>query len=231
MKSMFNETADKFTRDTDRDIEEGGYIRGDLFLEMARLRIPAGGYILDYGCGPGRLGLLLARSGFRVRGVDTASGMIAQARKLDGRGCEIKFDVIDGFEDVLQPAVYDAVVCSSVIEYVPDPDTLLRGFHRVLRDSGVLIISYANKTSLWRRYWMRVGLPSPMRRDYHQVWDWNAFRGLLSKNGFRALERPKFFDSPCDGRFGRLIYSIPYLGQVGIVAARRQQPAGAGNPG
>ena len=35
---------------------------------------------------------------------------------------------------------FDAVVCSELLEHVPDPPAVLRGVHRVLRKGGVLLI-------------------------------------------------------------------------------------------
>src|SRR5215475_6475989 len=114
---------------------------------------------------------LLARAGFRVRSVDTSAGMIVEALKLDHQGVDLAFEIISASQAVLQPGCCDAILCSSVIEYVLDPDELLRSFRRALRPSGVLIISYANRSSLWRAYMNSGGSEAnPMYVPHHHTW-------------------------------------------------------------
>ena len=222
MSSLFDAVAEKFTRETDQAIQQNSYTRGRVILELVLGAIPTGHYVLDYGCGPGRLSLLLARAGYRVRGVDISEGMIAQALAQDRRGLNLEFETIRGPEEIAQPDSCDAIVCSSVIEYVVDPDSLLRQLHSTLRSSGVLIISYANKSSLWRRYGDRdPSRPNPLSTPQHQVWRWREFRELLGRTGFRVLSGPTFFDSPCDVRpWGRLFRRVSLVGSLGVVVAR-----------
>jgi SAM-dependent methyltransferase len=181
----------------------------------------AGDLVLDYGCGPGRLGLLLAKGGYRVRGVDTSPTMIQRALELKRDGLDIGFEIINGARQVAQPQSYDAIVCSSVIEYVADPDELLGIFNRALRRPGLLIISYANSSSLWRRYWERRAEANPMFTPNNRTWDWPQFKSLLAKHGFQPICAPRFFDSPCDRyRAGEIFRLVPFAGTVGVLAAR-----------
>ena len=183
---LFDDVAEKFAGAVDRALELDNYPRGRLFLELARRVAPANGLLLDYGCGPGRLSQLLARSGFRVRAVDVSEGMLAQARKLDCTNLDIEFRAIATVADVLLGSAFDAIVCSSVIEYVQDPDELLSGFRAALRNGGGLVISYANKSSLWRRHAHRTDrAENPMYTEHNHTWQWHEFRRLLERNGFR----------------------------------------------
>ena len=102
------------------------------------------------GVGRGALVLCSARSGFKVLGADPSKAMIAHAKDQDIRDLPIEFCV--GDESVLRPGSYDAIVCSSVIEYVAEPDKLLQDFRNSLRGTGFLIISYSNKWSPYRLY-------------------------------------------------------------------------------
>ena len=221
MSQLFDEVAGKFANDIDQAMNAGNYVRGDLFVALAKSAIPAGAYILDYGCGPGRLSYLLARSGFKVRGVDTSEGMIQQARSLDSKGLKIEFEPIVKFDQALPANTFDAVVCSSVIEYVENADELLQGFHHSLRKPGVLIISYANGSSYFRKRWAREAGDNPMGPSQHHTWDWAGFRALLEKNGFQATTQPKFYESPWDSRpWGSWFRGSSYIGSLGVVAAR-----------
>lgn len=48
------------------------------YRELARTRVPAGGRILELGCGSGRVTLPLARDGHTVVGLDASAPMLAQ---------------------------------------------------------------------------------------------------------------------------------------------------------
>jgi SAM-dependent methyltransferase len=223
--TVFDSAANQFTEGTDRAIAAGDYLRGRLVLQMTSAAARAGGLVLDYGCGPGRLAWVLAKEGFRVRGVDTSRGMIERALQLDCSGLDLQFALVQGVADIDEPNAYDAVLCSSVIEYVPNPDEVLDVFSRVLRRPGALIISYANKSSLWRRRWEQQAKANPMFTPHNRTWNWTEFRDLLTRHGFRPVCAPRFFESPCDAyRFGRVFRRLPLAGSLGIVAA---EPTGA----
>ena len=227
MKQVFDQVANRFARSIDGTIQAGHYARGDLFVELAQQAFATNGHVLDYGCGPGRLSLLLANEGFRILGVDTSPGMIAEANSLDRRGLPVKFTAIETADEALAAATYDGIVCSSVIEYVADADALLNGFRRSLRDSGALIISFANSGSIFRWYWERRAPPNPMGAAQHHVWTWREFRALLARNGFVTVTKPRFFDWPMGrGAFGKFFDRLPFLGSIGVVVAR---PVNASN--
>ena len=220
-ESRFDQIASTFARDIDDAIASGRYPRGDAFSALAARRLARGAHVLDFGCGPGRLSLLLARAGFQVHGVDPSEGMIEQARRLPRGGLAVEFERIPDHR-ALAADTYDAVVCSSVIEYVDDPRALLDGLHRALRTSGMLIVSYANRSSFWRWYWLRAAPSNPLSAEQHHVWKWREFRRLLDETGFCALGRPRYFESPLDRTpLGRWLDGVALGGSLGIVAARR----------
>ena len=220
MSKLFDDVAGKFAHDIDTAMHKNHYVRGKIFAELAKKYIPSGGEVLDYGCGPGRLSFMLANLGLKVRGVDTSAGMIGQAQAMDRQALNIKFDVIDDFKEVLVPNAYDAIVCSSVVEYIEDVDELLQGLRLALRSSGVLIISYANRSSLWRQHWTRSEATNPMGPGQHHVWSKPEFRALLVRNGFNIMSRPKFFESPSERwPWGALLRHSPYVGSLGVLVA------------
>jgi SAM-dependent methyltransferase len=220
-ESRFDQIARTFAREVAEAIASGRYVRGDAFGALAARRLRRGAHVLDFGCGPGRLSLLLARAGFQVHGVDPSEGMIEQASRLPREGLALGFQRIPD-HGALATDAYDAVVCSSVIEYVAEPRDLLGGLHRALRPSGILIVSYANRSSFWRWYWRRSAPSNPLSAEQHHVWNWREFRRLLEESGFRALGRPRFFQSPLDRKpLDRLLGGVALGGSLGIVAARR----------
>ena len=221
MNQIFDVVAGKFANDTDVAMSDGNYLRGNLFVNLVKKNLPPLSHLLDYGCGPGRLSLLLSDSGFKVHGVDTSRGMIAEANKQNITATNVKFEAIHEFDEINSQIKYEGIVCSSVIEYVTDADALLQGFSRSLCAGGILIISFANQSSLWRQHWSRVDAQNPMKTDQHQCWTLSEFKLLLRRNGFEPISRPQFFESPTDAWPGSsfLRYS-PRIGSIGLIAAR-----------
>ena len=220
--ALFTRSAGTFAAGIDGLCAEGKYLRGELFLRAAQRFMPVGGEVLDYGCGPGRISLLLARVGLRVHGMDPAAGMIEQANAQDLTGLDVRFSLIPETGTALPTGGFDAVVCSSVIEYVPVAAELLTAFHRALRPQGVLILSYANRRSLWRLYANWRNPHAPHLEYQKNVWSFAEARRELDNAGFAIVAGPHFFDSPFDHRPGCGWLARSSLGgTLGLVVARR----------
>lgn len=106
----------------------------------------AGGAILDLGCGPGHLPLMLceAIAGATVLGVDLAASMIAIAEEHRGRSPHrdrVSYRVADA-KDLgdLADASFDAVVSNSLLHHIPEPAGFLRECARLVRPGGALLI-------------------------------------------------------------------------------------------
>lgn len=217
--AIFDDTAGRFASRIDQQISSRRYSRGDLFLSAALSTVPANGHILDYGCGPGRISALLGRNGFRVLGMDLSPGMIATARQQPLGDLPVEFEVCTSLPAEAQQGKFDAVVCSSVIEYVPDPADLLRSFFAALRPSGVLIISFSNRYCLSRAL-IKMRLQNPHLSAQKHMWSAQQFSGLLERSGFRTIRRVVYFDSIFD-RFDPLqfVSSSRVVGTLGLAIA------------
>ena len=102
----------------------------------------AGGSVLDFGCGPGRLSLMLARFADRVHGVDFSAPGIGIADLLaEITSTEnVRFTVADLDAVAGSDERYDVVVAAGTIEHLPDPLDALRVWQRVLVPGGLLAI-------------------------------------------------------------------------------------------
>jgi ubiquinone/menaquinone biosynthesis C-methylase UbiE len=103
-------------------------------------RVPAGGSVLDLGCGTGELASAVAAAGLRATACDISSEMLHRAAAADPSGA-VNWVQLDPDWQVLPfgPQTFDAVVASSVLEYVDDPTAVLRECCRVLRPGGVVL--------------------------------------------------------------------------------------------
>ena len=223
--TMFNDSAAAFAQSIDTLIAQDRYQRGKLFLDAVQTHVPDGAEILDYGCGPGRISCLLAREKYRVTGFDASPGMLREATKLARPGLDLQFRLDPNEGRDLETAKFDAIVCSSVIEYVVDPKQLLRRFHNGLRPGGHLVISYSNKSSLWRKYArMRYGKSLEFYRYQHNIWSFGEFKKILAAEGFETLTQPQFFEAgPFDKRPAlNFLTASPLVGILGLVVARQQ---------
>jgi 2-polyprenyl-6-hydroxyphenyl methylase/3-demethylubiquinone-9 3-methyltransferase len=220
--TLFTRTASEFVISADRLVEEGKYVRGELFVKAAKHFVRRGGEILDFGCGPGRIAVLLARSGFRVQGVDPAPGMLREAAAQDLTGLEIEFALIPEESPSLPGAAFDGVVCSSVIEYVPSATDLLAAFRETLRPNGILLLSYANRLSLWRKHAKWRYPCAPHLALQRHIWNFHQVREELRRAGFALLDGPTYFESPFDRKpFCGWLSRLAVIGTLGLLVARR----------
>jgi 2-polyprenyl-3-methyl-5-hydroxy-6-metoxy-1,4-benzoquinol methylase len=221
--SLFDETAAAFAASTDQQLARDRYLRGQHFVDAVLATTAAQAYILDYGCGPGRLAQCIGRHDRRVLGVDTSERMIEQARRLMPGDLPVRFDLCKGNGDDLLSNTFDAVVCSSVIEYIKDCQHLLNNFRRCLKAGGTLILSYANRYSLWRTYakWKTAG-QQPHYALQHNVWNRLECKRHLRSSGFEVFGKPRYFDSPLD-QYPMLALAgrLQAMGTLGLITARR----------
>ena len=103
----------------------------------------AGRRVLDVGCGAGVFAATLAERGAEVVGVDVSEAMVAEARERVPRGTFRQADLGDGLPQVADGSV-DVVVCLHVLSHLPDLETPLDAFARVLRPGGTLVLSTHN---------------------------------------------------------------------------------------
>lgn len=123
-----------------------------------------GAEILDCPCGFGRHALALAEAGFRVTGLDRSEVQLAEAERRRGDADWPRLVRGDYRELPFQNASFDAVFnLFSSLGYLERREDVgvLRGFRRVLRDGGSLVIETAHRDGLARLY-------SPQSR---RTWD------------------------------------------------------------
>lgn len=112
---------------------------------MARLPLKPGMRVLDVACGSGNLAVIAAKNGCRVKGVDIAANLIAQAReRATAERLDIEFS--EGDAEVLPCAdgEFDAVVTMFGAMFAPRPEAVAAELFRVTKPGG--FIAMANWT-------------------------------------------------------------------------------------
>jgi SAM-dependent methyltransferase len=126
--------------------------RLDLFETALRAATPPPGDVLELGCGTGELAARLSRAGYRVTACDIAPNMLARARQ-NFAPLPVRWEQLAPDSPALPAAdgSLDAVISSSVFEYLDNPEASLREAARALRPGGVALISVPDPTHTVRR--------------------------------------------------------------------------------
>lgn len=102
---------------------------------------PAPANVIDLGCGTGTLSVLLAESGYRVRGLDLATAMVTAAMEKAQAACVLaEFQQGDASDPPFEPASADVVLSRHVLWAMPDPSVALGRWCRLLRPDGRLLL-------------------------------------------------------------------------------------------
>lgn len=140
------------------------------FAEALKSFVPAPARILDYGCGTGDIAAALMAKGYNVVGRDVSARMIAKARAIHGAS-GARFSVIEPGRtqvDVKRDGeIFDAIVCSSVLEYIEELPGSLYSLADALKPGGWLLATVPNIDHPARRgeSWHRLLMSNPFIRS------------------------------------------------------------------
>lgn len=139
--------AELFADDRAARALEAVYLTGDLVSQrdavMGALRPRLGEAIVDVGCGPGLLALEIAEAvgpQGHVLAVDTSAAMVAIAARRCAQAGNVTVGTGDAIRVPGDDGRFDALVCTQVLEYVPDVPAALQEFLRLLRPGGRLLL-------------------------------------------------------------------------------------------
>jgi SAM-dependent methyltransferase len=168
--------------------------------------------LLDVGCGSGVMTGLAVRLGFKVTAIDVSPKMVEVCKKLLS-GLSPAPTILTG--DIVSMATefppFDTIVCSSVFEYLPQPEKMIDVFAGLLVPGGFLCITIPNKVSIIRLLelmaypfsFLRNLVPLPVRlRNYLLYLSISkarllpyTFEKFCRKAGFEVLEKYYFGES------------------------------------
>ena len=109
------------------------------------LQLGAGGRVLDIGCGPGHVAVLLAAQlpQARIVGVDLARHMLEHAerhRAGSPHAERIEFRLADAKALEFEDGSFDTVCSNTILHHIPDPRPFLAEAARVLAPGGVFLV-------------------------------------------------------------------------------------------
>lgn len=166
--------------------------------------------ILDIGCGDGVFSNSMA-SRFKnsgIYGCDYSYGYLKKAKEQEDRIHAVQCNVEDGIP--FESHTFDLVCMFEVLEHLYNPDLLLEEVHRVLKESGYLLLSTPNLCAWYNRVlfllgiqplfvetsvkWASVGA-GPLRRfkketypvGHVRTFNFQALKDLLIVNGFKIV--------------------------------------------
>jgi phosphatidylethanolamine/phosphatidyl-N-methylethanolamine N-methyltransferase len=153
---------------------------------------PDGGRILEVGLGTG-ISLLSYRRVNRIVGIDISAGMLRRAlnRVVEHRLTNVEaLSVMDAKHLALPDASFDVVVAQYVITAVPDPETTLDEFVRVLRPGGeIILVNHLGAETGFRRAFEQGFSPIARRLGWSPEFPWARLTRWAERDGVRLIER------------------------------------------
>ncbi len=152
---------------------------------LEALRLKAGDWLLDVGCGTGWAIIQAAQQipNGRACGIDLSPQMIKGARDLAGGLSNVEFQVADA-EAIPYPAeTFDAVICTHSFHHYSDPTAALAEIHRVLKPGGQLVLLDSNRGAcLW--VWLCNQVLLAIEKGHVQYYTEEELFRLLLNAGF-----------------------------------------------
>jgi SAM-dependent methyltransferase len=164
-----------------------------LTVEFNRFDLAPGGRILDIGCGSGRHTAAACRmERVRVVGVDLAVADLRSARERielherlgEHGGGTWMLCAADGLRLPFGPERFDLVICSEVLEHVPDHRRAVAEIARVLKPGGHLAVSVPR---FWpeRLCWSLSPAYTRSPGGHIRIYRRRELLGLLAAGGFK----------------------------------------------
>ncbi|MHC1788867.1 glycosyltransferase [Solidesulfovibrio sp.] len=183
------------------------------------------GDVLELGCAHGGFTALLARAGFRARGLELDASVAALAHRTFG------IEVLTGplEEQDIAPGSLAAVVLMDVLEHLPDPVELLRRVARLLAPGGMVLVQTPSlpadatheRLTAESHPFLRMLLPA----EHLYLYSEKAVRALFAAAGFGEFRfGPALF--PYDMLFIAGRASLPDHAPAAVEAALCATPGG-----
>lgn len=171
-----------------KDYAAGIADRVDMWMFEAFLPlVPDGGQVLYIASAGGRDSAYMADHGYEVTGIEQAKALVDLASK---QRPDITYMVGDFVQLPFQDAAFDAIWCKAALVHMPSQEMIeqaLRGFYRVLRPGGPIMINTKARVGDQAATTTRTDKLSGKER-YFRFQDEKEFTALLEAVGFKVLK-------------------------------------------
>jgi ubiquinone/menaquinone biosynthesis C-methylase UbiE len=238
---LFDSWADSYAEGYSSGSPNSHYFSTRLAQVNALVDVPAGGKILDIGCGAGMMAELLCGRGLSFFGVDLSRKMLRACQNRVGHldTCHLAVGRIEQLP--YGDDCFDACICTGVLEYVDDATTALREIVRVMKPNGIVVFSLWNQLSPYRMTQsLRYFLSGQNSRE-RMFTEWQG-RDLVHLAGLTLTDLLYFdfniFVPPLDSRFPRCSVStsrhleflrrsiLRWIGTAILIKAQKSLPSG-----
>ena len=148
---------------------------------LFRRHVPAGGRVLDAGCGRSLFTEIRPDWPFTIVAADVDLDLVA-SRKAEFP--DVRWALAGAAPLPFRDAAFDALFAGELIEHLPDPAPALAEFRRVLVPGGTLILTTPNRRRLANRV---DGSDRPYSPDHLSELSFEEVEALLAASGFEVL--------------------------------------------
>ena len=164
------------------------------------LDIQPGDLILDMGCGEGFYSMIFDQLyDCTVIAVDYDQEILDMAKKWLGGSAKVTFEIGDITNLRFEDNHFDKIVCTEVLEHIPDDVTSSRELYRVLKPGGVLAVTVPNKNYpfMWDplnkvREGLGLGHFNPLNGFWGGIWAYDHKRLYLPSDLKKLLTEANF---------------------------------------
>lgn len=158
--------------------------------------------LLDAGCGIGLASIYYSRRFKNITSVDLETHKINQAKTL-AKGSLVKninFKDVDLTKSPFTKEKFNMIICFEVIEHVEDDFAMLKGFSRMLKRDGELILSFPSKTLMSK-------IAQKSLDHVHVGYVPSDIKRMLNKLNMKIVEKYSFGKSI----LGKLVVFVDFL--------------------
>lgn len=123
--------------------EDVYYYIGKFIEDNIGRSLPDTPSFLEVGCGMGYLTYSLIKAGYQAKGIDISLNAVNEAIEKYGD----YYEQADLYEwSRLNAKRYDVVICTEVIEHIPDPVSFLAALLKLLNPGGFIVLTTPNRS-------------------------------------------------------------------------------------
>lgn len=103
--------------------------------------------VIDVGCGEGYILSLLPKAN-EIIGLDISKAALNRAKNFLQNRKDIELLWGDGRNTHFEDDSFDVVICSEMLEHIPNPHDAIKEMHRILKPNGNLVVSIPDESRI-----------------------------------------------------------------------------------